>query len=343
MTRTWSRIGGLALTLPAAALLLTAVLASAPASAQVKLIMGTTSTKSSAEGVTGDKFAELVKEKSNGEIEVEVHYQSLGAEAELAEAVMSGAVDLGNMAGGNTARFSDAYLVFDLPFLFKDYDDMLKAMDGPIGRKAIDQFEKDTGLKFLMPISLGSGRDIQTRGTQLKSPADIKGLKIRVVATPIDLAVFKAWGANPTPVDFGQLYTALQQGVVDGEEISIGAVLTAKHYEVVNYDLRIDYQMLFTQLFMNGDKFNSLSPKHQQAILDATEETKKWEYEYARTSLRDRAIKELTGLGVTIYTPTPEEYQQWASIREDVWKEVADQMHGRLNMDLANELYEAYK
>ena len=304
--------------------------------------MGTTSTKASAEGVTGDKFAELVKQKTNGEIIIEVHYASLGAEAALAEAVMSGAVDFGNMAGSNATRFSNAYLVFDLPFLFKSYDNMLKALDGPIGRKAISQFEKDTGLRVLMPISLGSGRDIQTRNKQLKVPADIRGLKIRAVATPVDVGTFKAWGANPTPLaDFGQLYTALQQGVIDGEGISIGAVLAAKHYEVIKYILRIDYQMLFTQLFVNEKKFTSLSPAHQKAILEAAEETKKWQYEYARTDLRDKAISELGGKGVTVYTPTPAEYAQWASIREQLWKEVAAQLGPRLDLEVAKQLYEA--
>jgi|RhiMetdeSRZDD1v2_1073273.scaffolds.fasta_scaffold00009_42 tripartite ATP-independent transporter DctP family solute receptor len=321
--------------------LLLALSLSAPAAAQVRLIMGTTSSKASAEGVTGDKFAELVKQKTNGEVTIEVHYGSLGAEAALAEAVMSGAVDFGNMAGSNATRFSNAYLVFDLPFLFKNYDNMLKALDGPIGRKAIAQFEADTGLKVLMPISLGSGRDIQTRNKQLKVPADIKGLKIRAVATPVDVGTFKAWGANPTPLaDFGQLYTALQQGVLDGEGISIGAVLAAKHYEVIKYNLRIDYQMLFTQLFVNAKKFSSLSAAHQKALLEAAEETKQWEYAYARTDLRDRAVRELGTLGVTIYTPTPEEYAQWASIREQVWKDVAAQLGARLDLNLARQLYE---
>lgn len=331
---------GLASILPVVMLLL--AFASNPATAQIHLVMGTTSTKESAEGVTGDKFAELVKQKTNGEIIVDVHYASLGAESALAEAVMSGSVDLGNMAGSNATRFSNAYLVFDLPFLFKNYDNMLKALDGPIGRKAIAQFEKDTGLKMLMPISLGSGRDIQTRDKQLKVPSDIKGLKIRAVATPVDVGTFKAWGANPTPLaDFGQLYTALQQGVIDGEGISIGAVLAAKHYEVVKYILRIDYQMLFTQLFMNGKKFTSLSAAHQKAVLESADETKKWQYDYARTNLRDKAINELGGKGVTIYTPTEKEYAEWASIREQLWKDIAAQLGSRLDLTVAKQLYDA--
>lgn len=314
-------------------------LVAAPADAQVRLVMGTTSSKSSAEGVTGTKFAELVKEKTKGEVEIEVHFGSLGAEAALAEAVMSGSVDFGNMAGSNATRFSNAYLIFDLPFLFKNYDDMLNALDGPIGRSAIAQFEKDTGLKVLMPISLGSGRDIQTRNKQLKVPADIKGLKIRAVATPVDVGTFKAWGANPTPLaDFGQLYTALQQGVLDGEGISIGAVLAAKHYEVIKYILRIDYQMLFTQLFTNQKKFASLKPEHQKAILEAAAETKTWQYAYAKTDLRDKAIRELSGKGVTVYTPTEAEYAQWASIRDQVWKDVAAQLGSRLDLELAKKL-----
>lgn len=289
---------------------------------------------------TVDKFAELVSQKTNGQVIVRNFHQALGVEHQLTQSVMSGSVDLGGISGGNAGRFTSAWFVYDLPFLFKKYDDVFKSLDGPLGKKVIEQFEKDLGIKMLLALNLGSGRDIMTRSKQLKVPADIKGMKVRVVSTPVDLLTFKAWGANPTPVDWAQTYTALQQGVVEGMEPELGAVLTGKFYEVVKYSIRLDYQALWWNFYINAKKFESLSPAHQKAILEAADEAKAWNRKAAVDYLND-VIKQLTQLGMTIYTPTPAEYNQWASIREKVWQEVAEQQAGKLDLNLAKQIYES--
>jgi TRAP-type transport system periplasmic protein len=312
------------------------------ASAEVRLILGTGSPKESAEGLAVDKFAEIVEKKSNGQVRIRVNYQSLGVETQLVQAVMQGSVDIGTVSNGNVARFSDAYLVYDLPFLFKTYDDMLQSLDTPVGKKKIERFEHDTNTKFLMPISLGSGRDIQSRTKQLRVPGDIKGLKIRVIASPVDLETFKAWGANPTPMDYGQVYTALQQGVIDGEQISIGAVLSTKHYEVVKFSIRLDYQALFQQLFINRAKFDALAPDVQKMLVEAGEEAKVWQFQAAK-DLRDRAIQDLAGKGTTVYQPTSEEYAQWAAVREHVWDVAAKHLGTRIDLEDARALYATQK
>lgn len=88
------------------------------------------------------KFAELVKEKTQGQVVVHVFYQSLGVQQQLAQSVMSGSVDMGDISNGNSGRFTTAFFNFDLPFLFKSYDNMLRALDTPVGKKAIEQFER---------------------------------------------------------------------------------------------------------------------------------------------------------------------------------------------------------
>lgn len=289
-----------------------------------------------------DRFAELVKVKTNGEVIVHVSYGALGAEQQLTQQVIGGSVDIGMISSGPAARFTSAYLVYDLPFLFKSYDNLLKSLETPAGRKLIQQFEKDLGVKLLFPSSFGGGRDVETRNRPLRIPADIKGLKIRTTSAPADLAVFRAWGANPTPLDWGQVFAALQQGVVDGYQNQLSSVLAVKHYEVVKYAIRLDYQAAFESVFINAKQFAALRPQHQKALVDAGEETKVWQYQDGARR-QASAVQELRKHGMTIHQPTPEEYAQWAGIREKVWHEIAEQLKGKIDFNLAKQLYEAQR
>lgn len=303
----------------------------------VELVAGTSDPKGSILADAADRFAELVDQKSGGEIRVRVFYQSLGVEQQLAQSVQAGSVDIGQLSNGNSGRFSNAFLVYDLPFLFNRYADMLASLDGPIGRKQVIQFEKDLGVKVLFPISVGSGRDIQTRSKQLKTPADIKGMKIRTVSTPVDIATFKAWGGNPTPVDYAQTFSALQQGVVEGTQFSFGALPDLKFDEVLKHDIRLDYQALFNIFYMNARKLTSLSPRHQQIVLAAAEEAKTWNHQQAANRAK-QAEKILSERGWQVYTPTPQELAMWTSIKDAVWEEIARQQKGKFDLDVARQL-----
>jgi len=291
--------------------------------------------------VSTDDFAERVKKKTNGEVNVRVFYGALGAEQQLAQAVASGSVDMGMVSNGNAARFTDAFLVYDLPFLFKEFDSVFKSLEGPVGQKALAQFEKDLGIKMLYVQSYGWGRDIYVAKKAVKIPDDIKGLKIRVVSSPVDLATVKAWGANPTPVDYGQLYTAMQQGTVDGEGLPLSPFHADKHYEVVKYGVRLGYQSAVEMFFINPKKFASLSPQHQQAMLEAAKEAQEWGRKNLPGYL-DKVVDEMIKTtGFQYYKPTTEEFAKWSSVRETVWKQVAEEQKGKLDLDMANQIFQA--
>jgi len=309
--------------------------------AVVQLRAGTSDVKGTTLSDGMDKLAELVKQKSNGTLVITNFYQALGVEQQLTQSVMSGSVDVGMCSNGNAGRFTDAFVPFDLPFLFKTHAAGLKAFDSSVGRTAVEKFEKDTGLKLLFVESQGAGRDIQTRAKALRVPADIKGLKIRVVSTPADLATFKAWGANPTPIDWGQTYTALQQGVVDGLQLVPDIIAPAKIHEVVKYNLRLNYQMVVQLIFINGKKFASLSPEHQKALMDAAEEAKVWQRNNGASRIA-KVVEDLANVhGMKVYEPTPAEYAEWAAVREKVWEDVSAQMPGKVDLSLAKRLYES--
>lgn len=288
------------------------------------------------------KFADLVAAKSNGEIAVKVFPQSLGAEHQLVQGAQSGAVDIGMITNGNSSRFTSAYLVLDLPFLFKKYDDLLDYMNSAQARTMYGKFEADTGLKHLYLIGFGSGRDIQTRTKQLRTPADIKGLKIRTISTPIEIATFRAWGANPTPLGWDQTYTSLQQGVVDGMQSNLAPVWAGKFNEVIKYNIHLNYTASFEQVFISQKKFASLSAKHQQVLVDAAKEAEAWIRKYSTDQLSTYE-SELKSKGVTMYTPTAEEYRQWAAIRDQVWDEVAKSQGSKIDLELARRILSGQK
>jgi tripartite ATP-independent transporter DctP family solute receptor len=308
------------------------------ATAAVVLRAGSSSGSTDPLTLSLNKFAELVAQKTHGDVTVQVFPQTLGVEHQLLQAAQTGGVDIGMISNGNASRFTSAYLVLDLPFLFKQYEDLLTFMDSPTGKEMISRFEKDTGLKSLFLISFGSGRDIQTRNKPLKTPADIKGLKIRTISTPVELATFKAWGANPTPLDWDQTYGALQQGVVDGMQSNIAPVWAGKFYEVLKYDLRINYTASFVDVFMNPGKFSSLSADQQRAVLEAANETQTWIRKYAADQLQGY-LNDLKVQGMQVYTPTPAEYQQWVAVRDRVWDEAAKSYGGKIDLSLARKIY----
>ncbi len=291
------------------------------------------------------EFCQRANKLSNGELQLQPFWQSLGVDQQLAAAVKAGSVDFGYGAQSNLARFTDAFLQFDLPFLFKNAKAFIDTLEKhPLGKKAVAQFEKDLGVKALVWTSHAydtdfTGTDIQMRNKMVKVPADIKGLKIRVGSSPVELYLFKAYGANPTPVDYGQLYSAMQQGVVDGSGAApLPPYAAIKLYEVAKYYTAIGFRMNLLPIYFNQKKFDSLTPAQQKAILDAAEQTKPLSAQWARDRVKS-AAEEVLKAGVQIYHPTKDEMAQWTSVREKVWKDVANEFKGKVDLAVADEVF----
>jgi TRAP-type transport system periplasmic protein len=300
---------------------------------------------STAPALAVGKLCELATKLSNGELNVQPFYQSLGVEQQLAQAVKGGSVDIGFTATSNLARFTDAFLQFDLPFLFKNDRAFIEVLENhPAGKKAIAQFEKDLGVKVLLIVSHTydgeiSGTNLQTRNKPVKVPADIKGLKVRTASTPVEIALVKAYGANPTPVDYSQLYSALQQGVVDGNAATpLPPYVSIKLFEVTKYYVAVPFRMNLLPIYINQKKFDSLTPPQQKALLDAAAQTKALAGQYARDKVK-AAIEATEKAGVHIYHPTKDEMAQWMSVREKVWQQVAEEFKGKVDLGVANEIF----
>jgi len=291
------------------------------------------------------KLCELATKLSNGELNAQPFYQSLGVEQQLAAAVKAGTVDIGFTATPNLAPFTDAYLQFDLPFLFKNdraYIDVLE--NHPAGKKALAQFEKDLGVKVLLITSHTydapvSGTDLMIRSKPAKVPADLKGLKIRTSSTPVEINLMKAYGANPTPIPYGQLYTALQQGVIDGNAATpLPPAASIKLYEVAKHYTAIGFRFNLLPIYMNRKKFDSLTASQQKAILDAAAQVKPLAGQWARDKVKS-SIAEYEKAGVPIYHPTKEEMAQWMAVREKVWQEIGEAFKGKIDLGVANDMF----
>jgi TRAP-type C4-dicarboxylate transport system substrate-binding protein len=328
--------GGLALTSVAGCSAVKNGSSSSQKEKAVQLVAGTPTPQGDLLADAVDKFAEFAAEESDGSIEIKNLYMALGVEAKLAEAVKNGSADIGQLANGNAATYTTALEVFDLPFLFRNNDALLTALDADAGSKLLKQFATDLGVTYLFPISNGAGRAIETTSKSLESPDDIRGLKIRVTPSVVDRLTFTAWGANPTPMDYSQVYAALQQGVVDGEALPLPIVAGNKHYEVVHQALDLSYQSLFANVFINEARFQSLSSRQQDALMTAANRARQWNYDEGRKRTED-AMNQLKQDGMTIKTPSDDSYDEWASVREDVWNQAASQIQG-LDLDLAAEL-----
>ncbi len=136
--------------------------------------------------------------------------------------------------------------------------------------------EKEGSFKYIGYVSDRTPRQLTTAKTKVTSPADLQGLKVRVPETPTILAVFKAWGAAPTPVAAAELYLAMKQGIVDGQDNGFDAIAGAKYYEVQKYAIRIDYIHSGLMVLMAADKWAKLTPAQQKAMTEAAVETETW-------------------------------------------------------------------
>lgn len=285
-----------------------------------------------------DHFAQEVSRLSQGKMKINVYYQSLGVEQQLAQSTISGSVDIGQLSSAGTATFSQAFLPFTLPFLFSNYDDLMSSFSTDTGRRLVDQFDKDLNVKTILILNNGSGRDIQTRSKQVKVPSDLTGLKMRVAPNDTEIATFRSWGANATPMDYSQVPSALKEGVIDGMESTYPAVFDEQLYaNGLKYDVRLDWQMLFSVWFMNGNKYASLTDSQKDVLKQAQEPTKEW----ARGNARDllaKVGKELSANGVTVYYPTAAELTEWRASRESVWQSVVNKSNGALDLSIARQL-----
>lgn len=217
-------------------------------------------------------MGQLVKERTNGRIDIQVMNNAvLGSEKDTIEQTRFGVIDMNRV---NAAPFNNLVpetVVFGLPFLFRDTEHMHHVVDGPIGDEVLAAFEPH-GLIGLAFYDSGA-RSFYTTKKPIKSLADLKGLKIRVQQSDLWIAMMEAFGANPTPMPMGEVYSSLETGVVDGAENNWPSYESARHYEVAkNYTLT-QHSLTPEILVISKMSWDKLSPDDQKILRQAAKES----------------------------------------------------------------------
>jgi len=257
------------------------------------------------------KYAELVAQRTGNRVKIDIYPATqLGSERDLVEGLQLGTVDLVVTSTGPLGGFVPRMFVVDLPFLFRDKAHAYKVLDGPIGKSLLEPFVA----KGIMGLAFWENgfRNITNNVRPIEKPEDLRGIKIRTMENKIHLASFKAWGASPTPMAWGEVYTALQQKTIDGQENPIAIIYTAKLYEVQKYLALTGHFYSPSPLLMSLKAYNGLPRDIQKIMLDAAIECATFE----RNLLRDeeaRQIAELKTKGMQVTTPDKKPFQDAAA------------------------------
>jgi tripartite ATP-independent transporter DctP family solute receptor len=272
--------------------------AATPAAAQTTLKMNISLAQNSTYGVAVDTFAREVEKRTQGRYKVQNFYSAaLGGERESVEGVQLGTLDLTLTSTGPLPNFVPDVAILDIPFLFRDYAHARAVLDGPIGQDLLKKFPA----KNLIALGWGENgfRHMTDSKRPINSPADLKGLKMRTMENPIHIEAYKQFGILPTPMAFTEVFTALQQGTVDGQENPLSVITSAKLYEVQKYLALTGHVYSPAVFLMNKAKWDALSAADKQAFLDATHEAVK--ANRARVDEDERkAVAELRAKGMVV-------------------------------------------
>lgn len=276
------------------------------------------------------KFAELVKERSNGEIVIEVlHSAQLGAERESIEALQLGTLDLTICSTGPLIGFTKSFMAFDLPFIFLDRAMAYRVLDGPIGQKALAEVEKNNiiGLAFFE----NGFRQVTNSKRPIIVPEDLKGLKIRTMENKIHMASFKAVGANPTPMAFGEVFTALQQKTVDGQENPMSLIYDGKYYEAQKYISLTGHFYAAAPLLMSKRSFAKLTGEQQRIVRDAAKDATSFQ----RALMKEQDDKAMQGLKAN--------GMEFSEVDKKLWRDAMDVVYQQFEKEIGPDMIKAIR
>lgn len=242
-------------------------------------------------------LGERLAEKSGGKLRVDVYSSGqLGSERECLELVQLGGLAMTKVSASVLEGFAPEFKVFGLPYLFRDEAHKQAVLAGPIGREIL-LAPQSKFMRGLCYYDSGS-RSFYTK-KPVRTPADLKGLKIRVQESPMAFALIRAFGASATPISFGELYTSLQQGVVDGAENNPPSFHLARHYEVCRY-YSLDEHTSVPDVVVVGTHFwNSLTPQEQKWLQEAADESAVHQHKlWAASTAESLAAVEQAGVEV---------------------------------------------
>src|SRR6056297_50873 len=261
------------------------------------------------EGFT--KFKEVLEAKSNGAMKVEIYPNGqLGGDRELTESLQLGNVDLTAVSATNLAPFAKEFYVLDTFFMFDDRPHVYRVLEGKAGDAMLAPLEE----KNMMGLGFWENgfRHLTNSKRPVKTTDDMGGIKMRVAENPVQIAAWEAVGAGPTPMAWGELFTALQQGTLDGQERTMENIVKMKFYEVQENISLTGHKYSPYVVIMNLELFNSFSEQESEWVLSALEEATAYQREVAK-KLEVEGLEIVKAAGNTVIEVTPEAKAEFRS------------------------------
>ena len=259
------------------------------------------------------KLAEELEERSGGVLQCDVYTNNaLGGELDILDQARTGTVEI-IYCSPTAATMNPKINVFDLPFLFENYEQVEKVVSNEeLMNEILGEFV-DYGIRPMPAYE--NGLRVISSNKKIESLADLKGMKMRVPQAPISIAIFNALGANATPVAFNELYSALQQGVVDGQENGYPTFTSNRYYEVQKYIAETYHMWSINELFVSDVFWQKLTPELQEIVQTACEESGVYQRNLYR-EMQDSSKQEALDNGVEITYP---DMTEWKEATESVY------------------------
>lgn len=274
------------------------------------------------------EFKRLVEEYTNGKVEVQLFASAtLGNERDMIEGLSLGTIEMCLSSTGPLPNFSKEFQVFDLPFIITDKDKAYEVMDGEIGTKILSSLES-INIEALGFWENGF-RHISNSKKEIVKPEDMAGIKIRTMENPIHMATFQQLGAMPTPMAFSELFTALQQGTIDGQENPLVIFDTNKFSEAQKY-LSLTGHVYSPSIMMISKKtFESYPKDVQEALIKAEKEARTWERNFC-TKMDEELVAKIKADGVIV-----------TEVDKELWKKACEPIYAKYESEINPEYIKA--
>ncbi|WP_366655131.1 TRAP transporter substrate-binding protein [Fodinicurvata sp. EGI_FJ10296] len=234
-------------------------------------------------------FADSVAERTDGELTIQIFpNEQLGNENELVEQAKAGGVDITAPSMPSASLLVPSLEMPSAPFLWDSWEEAQATILGDAMQPAFDELADEHDLIPLSKIWYWGWRNFTFSDTEVRSPADMEGLSVRVPEQAVWVAMVEAFGASPTPIAFSDVYSALQQGVVDGQENPIPTIYNRRFYEVQDYLVMSQHMLQNNMILMNQSQFESLSTEHQRILLEEAQK-----YSAINTAIQQRHEEEM--------------------------------------------------
>jgi tripartite ATP-independent transporter DctP family solute receptor len=274
-------------------------------------------------------FSDALEEELGDRVDVDAHYGgAIGDETAILEGMRAGQID-GVTLGSDISSIDPIFGIMELPFLFSDRDKAAEFLDSDLGAEMSTSLEKTAGLRVLSYGENGF-RHITNNKRPINTPADLKGIKLRVPEVPARVAVFREFGAVPTPLSFGEIYLALDQGVLDGQENPLKNIEAYSFDDVQKYLSLSAHTYSPVSLTMNLKKWQSLSPEDQQAVQRAADTAAKKSREAAIAEESD-LIEKMKAGGIEVNEVDGESFRKaamplWDGLKNDIGEDFANRV-----------------